>query len=169
MTLLKWCSFKVQKRRGSVKQWVVLRGREEKSVKGAEVDGKQTVRRKKGNGHEESITQSCYKVSCYFAQNTAVLDSPGWNPNCVGPDCRTNSSLKLLCFIFYYTKGKCPCLVRRKENISAQRDPSVIPSLANNSVRLKEIFSFLICCVWECNKGTLCSRLCCCYRAQECR
>lgn len=36
-------------------------GREERRCKRAKADGKQTVRGKKGNGHEESITQSRYK------------------------------------------------------------------------------------------------------------
>lgn len=39
----------------------MLSGREERRCKGVKVDGKQTVRRMKGNGHEDSITQSCYK------------------------------------------------------------------------------------------------------------
>lgn len=39
----------------------MLSGREERRCKGARVNGKQTVRRMKGNGHEESITQSSYK------------------------------------------------------------------------------------------------------------
>lgn len=39
----------------------MLSGRGERRCKRARVEGKQTVRRMKGNGHEESITQSCYK------------------------------------------------------------------------------------------------------------
>lgn len=59
-----------------MREGVMLSGREENRFKGVKVDGKQTVRRMKGNGHEESITQSCHKRELLLCPEQTSVGQP---------------------------------------------------------------------------------------------